>query len=454
MRINGVAMTKDSFSLNQNPKTGYFYLVPYAILLMSVLDILFQGRSLQNMAALLTVDVERNQFNMWLVRTVSVFIVFVSLERIRAAWRLHQHWQGSNPLLTRCFVLFWLGSVAMSMAFSAHPYFAHPYLYSLILGLGVLALTPEEAKKFILALRNALTSFIALGFIALPFAPYLVLESNYTQGYISNLPRLAGFASHAVMLGEISIFSLLLNLAYPLKRKFMRFAVNSMIIVTIIIAQAKAAWVMSFICVFLIFLYRHKSQIKDSQKPIKNMALPILGAGFLTFGVLLAFLALYGVGGFLSGSAGSQLESLTGRDVIWSKALIIWSEFPLFGYGLELFNLKHRLSISMVHATHGHNQFIDLMARSGLVGLLSILPYLIVIGVMVRKADFACKGLALTFFVALLIQCITEVPFALDGYGILFLMQVGLLAILLMSQQAPKEISLDVDDHQTSKVLG
>ena len=71
---------------------------------------------------------------------------------------------------------------------------------------------------------------------------------------------------------------------------------------------------------------------------------------------------------FLDSAEGAQLVTLTGRDQIWAVALRRVARDPVFGYGPALWDDAFRASIGMPNATHGHNEFIDTLARSGTVG--------------------------------------------------------------------------------------
>jgi O-antigen ligase len=158
---------------------------------------------------------------------------------------------------------------------------------------------------------------------------------------------------------------------------------------------------------------------------------------FLAIGMLCAGLILFDVGtaldNFFNSKAGSNLLGLNGRDVIWQYALSEWFANPFFGYGPKFLDLKQRLLIGMVNATHAHNQFYDLLARAGVIGLLSVIPYLLIMFAMALKANLALRGLTVSMFLVIFIKCISEVPLTLLGYGLDLLMQLTLLAILLVS---------------------
>lgn len=444
-------------NLNQNRKNGFLHFAPYAILLTVAADVLFSGRTLDNISELLRATGGRGSVNLWLVRLVTVFLLFASLERILAAARINRHLLGSKPLLTWTFGLFWLGSVGLNMVVSAHPYFAHEYFYSLILGLGVLSFSSEDANKFIYALRNGLILFLVVSFLMILIKPSLVIESGYSQGYIAGLPRMAGLAPHAVTLGQFALLVMLLLVIYPIQKVWLQRVTLVMVIVALFMAQSKTVWVSTLVCLAIMFWYRYKLRLQNSPTLNQNVALPVLTVVILSLTGLVAFYLFSGIGDaierFLNSSEGSQLTTLTGRDIIWDFALAEWSKFPIFGYGPKFLNFDQRVSIGLLNATHAHNQFIDLMARSGTVGLLSIFPYLTAIWLMIRKLNLASKGFALAFLMALLIRSVSEVPFAMYGYSSELLMHLGLLVTLLFSPRSVVDSSLAANRQSKRRVI-
>jgi O-antigen ligase len=133
---------------------------------------------------------------------------------------------------------------------------------------------------------------------------------------------------------------------------------------------------------------------------------------------------------FLASSDGAQLMSLTGRDRIWAVALEEWRQDPLFGYGMPLFDEAHRAAVRMGAATHAHNQFVDSLARAGLVGLVGAVAYLLVLVAAAWRVATPSRGLSLGLLVILLAFAITEVPLSLTGIGLANFYHMVLLVVL------------------------
>ena len=63
-----------------------------------------------------------------------------------------------------------------------------------------------------------------------------------------------------------------------------------------------------------------------------------------------------------------QGKSINVRYAFWSKAIETWGENPVFGYGFGRFPETNDLN------SHPHNQFLEVVAELGTVGLILLLP--------------------------------------------------------------------------------
>jgi hypothetical protein len=147
------------------------------------------------------------------------------------------------------------------------------------------------------------------------------------------------------------------------------------------------------------------------------------------------------VADFFNTSEGAQLMSMTGRDRIWEVAFQEWHNYPVFGYGPQLWDAEYRQAIDMPNATHGHNQFIDTLARCGTVGRRR--P-----GGVRAGADGAVvplrprhPGLSLAMFATLALLSVSEIPLILVGYGAELFTHILLVVVLAGASAArPKEV--------------
>ena len=112
------------------------------------------------------------------------------------------------------------------------------------------------------------------------------------------------------------------------------------------------------------------------------------------------------------------MMSLTGRDVIWEISIGEWLKSPIFGYGLSFLGPEHRAQLGMWWITSGHNQFIDCLGRSGLIGLSGTIFYLLTLTYLAIKSAKQSYGISLALVIFILIRTISEVPITLSALGI------------------------------------
>lgn len=440
--VIGISLVVFVVNANKNRKVGFLHLMPYGLLLVIAADVLFSGRSLNNESLILHNELARSSIAGWLIRICSLMILLAAIERIVNFFINNKHPFGRNKLLTISFIIFWMGSVGLNGVFSSHPSFSHDYIYPLVMGVGLLVLSVEEVHLFLTSLRNALLAFVTISFIFSLLVPELVLQSNYAQGFIPGLPRMAGLSAHAIVFGVLSLILLILTIKIPYKSVRIQKVAITFAVVGLFMAQSKTVWVSSFQVLFVMILFHIRNKINGA--PVLKSQLQLSFIASLIF-VVCSLLMLFSAIGlvnkielFFNSKEGAQLLSLTGRDIIWEYALAEWHNSPIFGYGPSFLSLNHRASLGLFSATHAHNEFVDLLARSGLVGLISVIPYLLIILMSLFKLHQRNKELAIVAFVILLNRCISEVPLSLYGYGHEFLIHMFMTVSLLTAADFKK----------------
>lgn len=423
--------------LTANRKHGYFHLVIPAILITAGLGIALSGRSIEfNGAQLMTSSVVKHPLAVWVQRIGTIVILTVAAERIISHFSSHKNLLGVTPLLTLSFIAFWAGGTLSPMLFSANPRFSHEGLYTLVIGVGALLLKAEEGEQVLKSARDSIFAFQIASYLMLIVNANLVLDPNYTQGLIPGLPRFAGLAPHALMMGMLAQLSLLCVWARPYASKRLNRAAWGLGLLTLLLAQSKTGWVSFFFCAMAMYLCQHgdtvKRRLTDPASPHLAMTL-MLGCVVFIAGIgaasVLGSLG-NGLNSFLHSESGAQLASLTGRDVIWAAAYEEWLRNPLFGYGPSFLNVNYRLGIGLPSATHGHNQYMDLLPRAGLAGAIPLTFYLIALMTLSLRHAVASRGLTLALFIAIGLRAVSEVPLMLNGYGCEFIGHLLLLILL------------------------
>ena len=328
-----------------------------------------------------------------------------------------------SPLLTAAFVTYWLCSVAAPAFLGTNPRIAHEYLYPVIFGCAALLTTVPEREKILGATRNALLLFMLAGVLLIPLMPRLVMDASYTQGLIPGLPRHGGLAPHPVAMGMFTVTALLCLWCKPFANRWLNRTAWLLGLGVLFIAQSKTSWVAFLLCAISMLAVRNGPsawrRLGDPSEGSFGVA-ACLSAIALAL-VLLWALLLADVGsvvaGFFETTQGAQLVSMTGRDLIWAIAMDEWRANPLFGWGPDLWNEAYRQSINMPNATNAHNQFLDTLARSGIVGAAGLVLYALTLLVLSVRYARSTQGLSLALFVALALRSVSEVPLIMLGYG-------------------------------------
>jgi len=419
--------------------TGYLRWILPAMLALSALTVLLSGRNLSLVfVELQSGEVFSNPLIAWGQRALSLLVLGISVERVLSHVALRQPMP--SPLLTWAFVIFWLGTVASPAFFGANPRISHEFLYPLVIGIAFLLATESERDQVVDAVRNALLLFMLASVLLIPINPTMVLDMKYNQGLLPGVPRLGGLAPHPVALSMFVQTFLVCLWCRPFAKPWVNRLAWVIGLAVLFFAQSKTAWIAFVLCSIALLVVRTGPDVSRRLGDPRQSAFGIV----LCVGVIAVVGAVMGVlllgnleaqaSTFLNSAEGAQLVTLTGRDQIWAVALEEWREHPLFGYGPALWDDAFRASIGMPQATHGHNEFIDTLARSGTVGAAALVFYSLVLLVLSFRYAKATGGLSLALFLALALRFISEVPMLMFGYGPDLL--VALLIVITLASAA------------------
>ena len=127
--------------------------------------------------------------------------------------------------------------------------------------------------------------------------------------------------------------------------------------------------------------------------------------------------------------------TFNGRVGIWLDYIDVWVANPLLGVGTS--GLVEMHGAEIITHQHGHNYYIDILARHGMVGFLITIPVLIVGGVIAFKAGrrglFAAPALFVVFCAAMIGE--TLVDWRSLGYVLMELLLMTLISASFMQTQ-------------------
>lgn len=415
---------------------GWLHVGVIAILGVGALGIATSGRSLSSTS--FAVDAGRSALFSILIGPTSMLLVLLAAERIATA-TIHASkgikLQIPASLLTG-YVVFWIGNYLAPSLFGHHPHTDKSALYNLVIGCAFVFCSAAAANKVVEYARSTIVAIVAASLLFAIAEPTLVMDQDYKQGFIPGLPRLAGLAPHAIAFAFMVQIGMICLYARPFSRRLWNGVAWVVMLLALVMAQSKSIWFSGLLSVLYVaytqYRFALRSRLMDPSQPV--MVVVMLASVLLVAAVTLLSMVFVdfqgGIARFMATNEGAQLASLTGRDQIWAAAWEEWQRYPVFGYGLTAFDDAHRAMIGISSATHAHNQVFDTLARSGTVGLASLLFYVAVLLYWALRYNAQSNGVAALLMIALLCKCISEVPFGTIGYGIDSLAQWILFAII------------------------
>lgn len=412
------------------------YLFP-VMLLAVVVTTLSSGRNLSLPGALVGIGVEMGAGGTakWLQRAVTLFLLAVSVERL-ASVAFGSRKPDRPRALMVAFALCWVAVVALPAAFGTRPSFRHEYVYALVIGLAALTTTESGAIKAVRFARNALAIFIALSLLLLALKRDMVL-SPYTGSWLPGFEwRFSGLSSGPNAMGPLSLLGLLCLVSQPFERVWLNRVAWAAALVSLLLTQSKTTWIAGAACFMALQLVSGAPTIR------RWLTLPRYRVATQTLLMLLglAIVAVMYVAGanvfgtqfeaLMATQQGADLVTFTGRDQIWQVAWDTFLRSPWFGYGPEIWDPYFRYLIGLPAAFHAHNQVMNVLAASGVVGALAFTVYCVVLVRRLWPRLSAFNGLPAAIAMLLALRSISEVPFAFDSFGSETMVQMLLLMLV------------------------
>jgi len=377
------------------------------------LSSLLSGRNLQNIANDLTQGLEgADGDSSLLLRILTLMILGISLARISGQWlRKNNEPPAIGSAVFFSFSAYFISHTLLNGFLGTQPTFAHNILYSLAIFAAINASRRESLAQTISFAKIALFSLMALSLLAAVLMPNLAYESGY-RGWIPGLSiRLWGVGSNANSIGPLALVALLLEYMQPYKKRWLHWLVSLVTVCVFILAQSKTVWFAAVVIVFVLAWYR---MTKPKRGIDIRLLLLLIGVTSLALLSILFLDPISIIEKITRTKEGSQVATLTGRNQIWAVAINEWWNSPIFGYGPEIWGVAYRARIGMSFATSAHNQFLQSLSAAGLVGLVTLLIYLFLLGRNALRAAPNTKGVSAGLFLLVLMRCISETPLTLS----------------------------------------
>jgi O-antigen ligase len=198
-------------------------------------------------------------------------------------------------------------------------------------------------------------------------------------------------------------------------------------VIALVWSQSLTAWAAAFVVLPLLLLRRTLDNDMGGTrfKPhhvVGVMILLIFGFGFIG-SELISTGAISALADMLPGQKSSIWKEdsidtataigdqmMTGRGAVWAVALDVWRDNPWFGFGAHAWDADFRLYYGLFTGVHAHNQWLQALSVSGLVGFVALFAHMVVLGRCAWRTSGVSRGLTIGLFTVLLVRMVSEVP--------------------------------------------
>jgi O-antigen ligase len=395
-------------------------LVPLTVILITLAigaSSIVSGRNV-SFYGLSGVDVatSANWLGSWILRLATAMTVGASVVLTLSAAMRRDLGNGTGGALFALFIAYFASCYVVSGIFGSEPSFSHKNFYALFVFSAAYVTRNQSVDHLLRRSRDALNIFILVGLVVGATLPDIAIQKGYS-GIIPGINfRFWGVASHANNLGPIAVVFLLLLAWQPYRWRSLNLLSIATALISLVLSQSKTAWIAGLAALVVLVGYHLISSLQGAKND-KQITLTQFTWIYGPFILALGLLAAVGVGvelGFgdkILSRLSNQSSLLTGRDVIWSITLNEWQENPLFGYGPKLWGDEFAEQQGYLGvASNAHNQFVDVLGSSGILGVLCFSAYLFLLLKYAWSLAGSTRGIALALTVFVLARCITEVP--------------------------------------------
>jgi O-antigen ligase len=319
--------------------------------------------------------------------------------------------------------LFLYTPVILSSIISGNGGFSYKLLF---LPLFVIAAYLYPHLDLIRAVKNILPillMFIYVSLLAMLLDPTWAY-SSYSESWISLPIRLYGASNHPNGLGYIALSYLILA-RLNRKKSIWTYANYVAIYIVLILSQSKTTWIALVIWIVLEWIIKN---VSIRRQLISRMLTTFVAVALLTMTYFLLFKQ-----DFISSMINFDM-TITGRINVWKITWDIWLKNPIFGYGPNLWDPSFRQQFHYLWAGHAHNQVLQTLGESGLIGILGLLFYLLVLIYLSSRYIDATNFASLGFVIMTLVRSFSETPLSIYDLNMSFLIQAMIFMIFVHAE--------------------
>lgn len=265
-------------------------------------------------------------------------------------------------------------------------------------------------------LRRALRAIVVLSLIAVVLLPSIAYNQTCCR-QIFGIERIQGITGHPNTLAILACFAVILEL----RGGRLPWLVPHLL--AMLLAQSTTAWIALALGLLVL-----AGRLGSSARVI---ALAVgLGA------ILLAVTDPNVVNAFFP----PEFWTFTGRTTIWQAALQGFFLNPGFGYGPTFLDEQYRSAFlgSFDAAGQAHNQFVQTLGGTGLVGLIFLIVLLLLLIRDAARASAPTGGLSVALLIAFSARLLSETPLTPQGSTATLLLVIAVVGITASGAPVPR----------------
>ena len=349
-------------------------------------------------------------------RWLSLFLVVASLVEIARGWIEQRRRRLPDPAqaMLVAMLAYYVGTVLIQSIASEQPEFNPRDLYLPILLAAIWYQRTVNLEPVIATARLVILMLMLGSLAGIALAPDFVLHRP-EPGVIPGIDwRLYGLTQHANTIGPVALLGILIELHAPARWWPLRALALLSSAAVLVLAQSKTTWGTVPLMLLLVWLplrLRASTRVEDAGS-FRRAVLALTGV-IVVLVLLACAAAVFDVSGYLDRRI--DLATLTGRTKIWDITLHAWRQNVLFGYGAGIWGPERQAEFQMFYVGHAHNQVVQTLGESGLVGLALLLVYLCVLLLTALRRFVASRGFVLMLLMLMLVQGISEAPMRSEG---------------------------------------
>jgi O-antigen ligase len=378
----------------------------FILIITSPLATAIDGRNIENINFYDVVDA--NGFGAWLSRmsTLAILAVCLAIIALRATFTLAPP---SVPTLVMLgYVAFFVTGSVLNSLFGTVPAFSRNQVYPLIILTAIYMQRNDDNGMLIATVKAALLTVLLASLLMIFVRPLATMRSYAPELRLPFISfRFWGLGDSPNSMGPAALLLMFLTIYRPFRSQVVTLTSFMVAAVVLLIAQSQTAWATAALVLPTLLVYRWFVDDEASRQPTGSYA--VAGVAFAFF---LTAAGIYLLTSDFVSEIAVDDKAFTGRGKIWRVALDLFYANPMFGYGPTAWEPEFRMSVAMPFAFTAHNQILQSLSTSGLVGLGGLIAYLGVLIIAATRLARPTRGLAPAILLSFpLIRSFSEASF-------------------------------------------